>query len=277
MVWAPLGLEPFFRDGVIATLCALCAYLFVGTPLGWTAVAWVATGVALLIFYMGTHYVHTRDLRTRHLNAWKPTAIVYIVGLGEPFFMGGWCDWLFGGSVTPFVRVGPPTYCSPLCDLGDDPYVERVATAVAGLTEAQQERVALVGLSRGCSVAHRYVQRYPHSVACVVMLSGPFRKAHEVLRHRFGSTLASVLWAFTRDCTRPHEILSAAVPSVPHLYITATGDRAMPPADVRSWAAQHKAPLFELTSDTVGHVLYFGALADKVKVQDWIVEQMSKR
>jgi hypothetical protein len=46
---------------------------------------------------------------------------------------------------------------------------------------------------------------------------------------------------------------------------------------VRSWAAQHKAPLFELTSDTVGHVLYFGALADKVKVQDWIVEQMSKR
>jgi pimeloyl-ACP methyl ester carboxylesterase len=281
MVWAPLGLEPFPRDVACVGLLTLLFYNVINVALVVALTMWLLASLALFVWYVGTHEMHSYALRSCHLDAWKPSAIVYVVGLGEPFFMGAWCDWLFGGRVAPFIRVPPPTVCSPLCDLGDDPYLETVAHAIAGLSDAQRERVALVGLSRGAGVALRYIHHYPLSVACVVLLNGPFRKAHDVLRHRLGHTLGDALWAVTRRYTRPHDLTPLASPTSvalpPLFFVTATGDAALPPEAVRSWATHYKAPLLELTSGTVGHTLYFGAYADKAKVQDWVVEQMNKR
>jgi dienelactone hydrolase len=280
MVWAPFGLEPFPRDVACTGLLAIVFYNVINIPLVVALAMWLLASLALLVWYVGTHEAHSYALRSRHLDTWKPTAIVYVVGLGEPFFMGAWCDWLFGGRVAPFIRVAPPTYCSPLCNMGDDLYIEAVANVIAGLSEAQRERVALVGLSRGAGVALRYTMRYPLTVACVVMLNGPHRTAHDVLRHRLGTVLGDALWALTHKCARPHDVtplVSTAVGARPPLlFVTATGDAVLPPEAVRSWALQCEAPLLELTSNTIGHTLYFGGYADKAKVQDWVVEHMNK-
>ena len=285
-MWTPFGIEPIFW----ITFCAEVVWfsLFLFSPIPWWA--WLAGSLAipaLVLYYMqGMLRSKQAALLARHTNARKPSAILYIPGLGAPAFTGYGFNWLWGGDA----KAAPPVYPvsvparqkgSPHINLGDEAFVQDVLAEWARLvkTLGPNAQIALVGSSRGTHVALRILAEHgdllkPH-LHTALLLCGPMRNVKDAVEHRLGVGLAGILLPWIYRVASPLTLEHLPTLRDPwiqeRLLIVATqGDAVLNHEDMVACAVRNKARHLVL-GPTTPHSLAFASLPELERLQDWVV------
>jgi len=277
MVWSPGGLDPIPRDFIAVAVACAVALPFLG--LYRTAILGASAVLIDLLWWSIIIGSARGILRGRHTESVRPAVIIYVPGLNDRLSTTTTWSWLFGGGVEPrVVIVPPPALWLWDGNLGDERYVEAVRREISKVPAAESRRIALVGSSRGAGVVLRTMLFLydPSRIMAAVMMNGPFTNITDVCNHRYPAWLAPLVIRAAPWLYSPLRLDDLApVPGLPPLlFVTSKGDTNLPPAGVRHMAEKHGGRLLEL-GPGAPHSLLLAPLEEKIRLQDWIVEQMT--